>query len=177
MNRWICSMRDRSEGHCHLFKAHRIRNRTTKQKDLLPSNYIPCKSFTIEYWKDFSSNSPTNPQKKPITNEKSRGKNSKWTRVIVCIRSIDIGMSIHCDDEGKFSINHWPPLPIDDSVIILQMLQKPTVTMEEVLNRTIFARCQRRFEVRLVAFSPSIEITFVSLGTERDHPVDYYRTE
>jgi hypothetical protein len=39
------------------------------------------------------------------------------------MRSIDIGMSIHCDDEGKFTINHWPPLPIDDSVIILQMLQ------------------------------------------------------
>ena len=35
---------------------------------------------------------------------------------------LDIGMTIQCDDEGKFQIIHWPPLPVEDSVTILQIL-------------------------------------------------------
>jgi hypothetical protein len=36
---------------------------------------------------------------------------------------LDIGMTIVCDDEGKFQIIHWPPLPIGDSIAILQILE------------------------------------------------------
>ncbi|CAF4343598.1 unnamed protein product, partial [Adineta steineri] len=107
--------------------AHRIRNRSAKQKHLHISSYIPCKSFNIEYWKEYNLN---NQQKKTTINEKNR----------------DIGMTIVCDDDGKFQIIHWPPLPVEDSVAILQILEKSTFTMEEILNRTIYARCQRRFE-------------------------------
>jgi hypothetical protein len=32
-------------------------------------------------------------------------------------------MTIVCDDDGKFQIIHWPPLPIDDSIAILQILE------------------------------------------------------
>jgi hypothetical protein len=32
-------------------------------------------------------------------------------------------MTIVCDEDGKFQIQHWPPLPIDDSVAILQILK------------------------------------------------------
>ncbi|CAF4618710.1 unnamed protein product, partial [Rotaria magnacalcarata] len=60
---------------------------------------------------------------------------------------LDIGITILCDDDGKFQISHWPPLPIEDSVAILDILERPTFTMEEILSRTIYARCQRRFEV------------------------------
>lgn len=35
---------------------------------------------------------------------------------------IDIGMGIACDDDGKLQINHWPPLAVEDSVPILQIL-------------------------------------------------------
>lgn len=105
-------------------QANRIRNRSSKQKHLHISNYMPCKSLNIEYWKEYSFNYQ---QKKPDKNR-------------------DIGMTIVCDDDGKFQIIHWPPLPIEDSVTILQVLEKPTFTMEEILNRTIHARCQRRFE-------------------------------
>lgn len=108
-------------------QACRIRNRSSKQKHLHISNYISCKSFNIEYWKESHLN---HLQKKSMNNEKSR----------------DICMTIQCDDEGKFQIIHWPPLPVEDSVAILQLLDKPTFTMEEILNRTISARCQRRFE-------------------------------
>ncbi|CAF0807683.1 unnamed protein product [Adineta steineri] len=108
-------------------QAHRIRNRSAKQKHLHISSYIPCKSFNIEYWKEYNLN---NQQKKTTINEKNR----------------DIGMTVVCDDDGKFQIIHWPPLPVEDSVAILQILEKSTFTMEEILNRTIYARCQRRFE-------------------------------
>ncbi|CAF0742948.1 unnamed protein product [Adineta ricciae] len=111
-------------------QAYRIRNRSSKQKYLYLSNYIPCKSFNIEYWKEYHLNGFNNPHKKNMTNEKFR----------------DFGMTIVCDDEGKFQIIHWPPLPIEDSVAILQLLEKPTFTIEEILNRTLSARCQRRFE-------------------------------
>ena len=36
---------------------------------------------------------------------------------------LDIGMTIICDDDGKFQIIHWPPLSIEDSVAILQILE------------------------------------------------------
>ncbi|UJR25327.1 hypothetical protein I4U23_006678 [Adineta vaga] len=111
-------------------QAYRIRNRSTKQKHLHLSNYIPCKSFNIEYWKEYNLNGFNNSQKKPMVNERFR----------------DFGMTIVCDDDGKFQIMHWPPLPIEDSVAILEILEKPTFTIEEVMNRTISARCQRRFE-------------------------------
>ncbi|CAF4742169.1 unnamed protein product, partial [Rotaria magnacalcarata] len=64
--------------------------------------YIPCKSLSIEYWKEHNLNGFNNQQKKAITNEKTR----------------DIGITILCDDDGKFQISHWPPLPIEDSVAI-----------------------------------------------------------
>jgi len=32
-------------------------------------------------------------------------------------------MTILCDNEGKFQIQHWPPLPIDDSVAILRIVE------------------------------------------------------
>ncbi|CAF3375137.1 unnamed protein product [Rotaria socialis] len=112
-------------------QAHRIRNQGAKQKDLLISGYSACKSFNVEYWKDYyANNSNNNQQKKTILN----GKN------------IDIGMTILCDNDGKFQIQHWPPLPIDDTIAVSKILEKPIFTMEEILNRTIFARCQRRFE-------------------------------
>ncbi|CAF2044531.1 unnamed protein product [Rotaria magnacalcarata] len=111
-------------------QACRIRNRSSKQKHLYLSSYIPCKSLSIEYWKEHNLNGFNNQQKKAITNEKTR----------------DIGITILCDDDGKFQISHWPPLPIEDSVAILDILERPTFTMEEILSRTIYARCQRRFE-------------------------------
>ncbi|CAF4745146.1 unnamed protein product [Rotaria sp. Silwood2] len=88
-------------------QAHRIRNQGAKQKDLHISGYNPCKSFYIEYWKDYTATINNNPQKKQIFN----GKN------------MDIGMTIICDDNGKYQIQHWPPLPIDDSVAILKVLE------------------------------------------------------
>jgi hypothetical protein len=42
---------------------------------------------------------------------------------LILIGIIDIGMTIQCDNEGKFQIQHWPPLPIDDSVAILRIVQ------------------------------------------------------
>jgi hypothetical protein len=41
---------------------------------------------------------------------------------LIIIEILDIGMTIVCDENGKFEIQHWPPLPIDDSVAILQIL-------------------------------------------------------
>lgn len=38
-------------------------------------------------------------------------------------RVSDIGMTIQCDEEGKLQIQHWPPLPIDDTVAISQILE------------------------------------------------------
>ncbi|CAF1025919.1 unnamed protein product [Rotaria sordida] len=112
-------------------QAHRIRNQGAKQKDLHISGYNSCKSFSIEYWKDYTTNiNNNNQQKKQIPS----GKN------------MDIGMTIVCDDDGKFQIQHWPPLPIDDTVAVLKILEKPIFTMEDILNRAIYARCQRRFE-------------------------------
>ena len=32
-------------------------------------------------------------------------------------------MMVVCDDEGKFQIIHWPPLPVGDSIAILQLLE------------------------------------------------------
>jgi hypothetical protein len=32
-------------------------------------------------------------------------------------------MTIVCDDDGKFQIIHYPPLPIEDSIAILQILE------------------------------------------------------
>jgi hypothetical protein len=42
-------------------------------------------------------------------------------------------MSIACDDNGEFFIHHWPPLPIEDSVIILHMLQVSRPVFDENL--------------------------------------------
>jgi len=36
---------------------------------------------------------------------------------------VDIGMTISCDDEGIFHVDHWPPLPIDDTVEVQQILK------------------------------------------------------
>ncbi|UJR23584.1 hypothetical protein I4U23_026573 [Adineta vaga] len=111
-------------------QAHRIGNQAGKQKDLVISKYTGCKSFTVEYWKEYSTNTANTQLKKQIGNGKP----------------LDIGMTILCDDNGKFQIQHWPPLPVDDSVVIMKILEKSVFTMEEILNRTIYARCQRRFE-------------------------------
>jgi hypothetical protein len=35
----------------------------------------------------------------------------------------DIGMTIGCNEDGKFQIQHWPPLPVDDAVEVLQILE------------------------------------------------------
>jgi len=32
-------------------------------------------------------------------------------------------MTILCNEDGKLQIQHWPPLPIDDSVAIPQILE------------------------------------------------------
>ena len=32
-------------------------------------------------------------------------------------------MTIVCDDSGCFQIQHWPPLPIDDTVAISKILE------------------------------------------------------
>ena len=36
-------------------------------------------------------------------------------------------MTIVCDNDGKFQIQHWPPLPIDDTVAILKILEVSVV--------------------------------------------------
>ncbi|CAF0747923.1 unnamed protein product [Adineta ricciae] len=113
-------------------QAHRIGNQAGKQRELVISKYVPCKSFSVEYWKDYSTNTLNN--------------NTQSRKQVANGKAIDIGMTIICDDEGKFQIQHWPPLPVDDSIAIMNILQKPVFTMEEILNRTIYARCQRRFE-------------------------------
>jgi len=43
-------------------------------------------------------------------------------------------MTIVCDDDGKFQIIHYPPLPIEDSIAILQILEvgKTKLFFEEV---------------------------------------------
>ena len=38
-------------------------------------------------------------------------------------------MTILCDDEGKFQIIHWPPLPVGDSIVILQLLDVRNTAM------------------------------------------------
>lgn len=35
----------------------------------------------------------------------------------------DIGMTILCDEHGKLQIQHWPPLPIDDTISISKILE------------------------------------------------------
>lgn len=103
------------------FQATRIRNRSAKQKHLYLSNYIPCKSFNIEYWKEYNFN---NQQRKTIINEKPRGRRFDLLYLMeLNFEILDIGMTIVCDDEGKFQIIHWPPLPIGDSIAILQILE------------------------------------------------------
>ncbi len=42
---------------------------------------------------------------------------------------LDIGMTIVCDDDGKFQIIHWPPLPVEDSIAILQILEVGKILM------------------------------------------------
>lgn len=39
------------------------------------------------------------------------------------LKFLDIGMTILCDEDGKFHIQHWPPLPVDDSVAVLEILK------------------------------------------------------
>lgn len=56
------------------FKAHRIRSQGAKQKDLLISAYVQCKSFNIEYWRDYSLLTNTNSTRKPTTNSKNYGR-------------------------------------------------------------------------------------------------------
>jgi len=38
-------------------------------------------------------------------------------------------MTIVCDDDGKFQIIHWPPLPVEDSIAILQILEVGKILM------------------------------------------------
>ncbi len=54
-------------------KAHRIRNQGAKQKDLLISGYTSCKSFNIEYWKDYCTIINTNQPRKQVPNAKIFG--------------------------------------------------------------------------------------------------------
>jgi hypothetical protein len=55
-------------------QAHRIRNQGAKQKDLHISGYNACKSFNIEYWKDYSSIMNINLPRKQVINGKNFGK-------------------------------------------------------------------------------------------------------
>ena len=32
-------------------------------------------------------------------------------------------MTVTCDDDGKFHIKHSPPLPIEDSLAVMQLLE------------------------------------------------------
>ena len=57
----------------YFFQAHRIRSQGTKQKDLQISDYSPCKSFTIEYWKEYNANVINYQQKKQIIYGKNIG--------------------------------------------------------------------------------------------------------
>ncbi|CAF2842556.1 unnamed protein product [Rotaria sp. Silwood2] len=124
-------------------QAHRIRNQGAKQKDLHISGYNPCKSFYIEYWKDYTATINNNPQKKQIFN----GKN------------MDIGMTIICDDNGKYQIQHWPPLPIDDSVAILKVLEvRIFFDLLEIDSSIPALQCQ------LLPESTSEEILFISIN-------------
>ncbi len=108
-----------------LLKAHRIRNQGAKQKDLHISGYISCKSFNIEYWREYNANI-NNQSKKPVPNGKNMGIDKTifvLNSYLILIGIIDIGMTILCDNEGKFQIQHWPPLPINDSVAILRIVE------------------------------------------------------
>lgn len=48
---------------------------------------------------------------------------SEWT-------FLDVGLTILCDEDGRFQIEHWPPLPIDDCVEILQIFKVNTFGRE-----------------------------------------------
>ena len=56
-------------------KAHRIGNQSGKQRELIISKYTPCKSFSVEYWKDYSTNTLNNniQSRKQVGNGKAIG--------------------------------------------------------------------------------------------------------
>ncbi len=47
-------------------------------------------------------------------------------------------MTIICDENGKFRIQHWPPLPVDDSVAILEILEVKKLILIEIFYKIIF---------------------------------------
>lgn len=105
---------------------------------------MPCKSLNIEYWKEYSFNYQ---QKKP---DKSR----------------DIGMTIVCDDDGKFQIIHWPPLPVEDSVAILQILEVKSKKFASLIERmTRLFRNQRlrwrKFSIERFKLDVNVDLKFV----------------
>jgi hypothetical protein len=65
-------------------------------------------------------------------------KNRFFYLCFIFIGILDIGMTIACDENGKFQIQHWPPLPVDDSVAILQILEVRINFKLYVLWETIF---------------------------------------
>jgi len=65
-------------------------------------------------------------------------KNRFFYLCFILIKILDIGMTIACDENGKFQIQHWPPLPVDDSVAILQILEVRINFKLYVLWETIF---------------------------------------
>jgi hypothetical protein len=69
-----------------------MRNRSAKQKDIHISGYVSCKSFNIEYWKDYSANNTTNNNnnqlKKTIVNEKIRGRRFFRDDILIHLISI-----------------------------------------------------------------------------------------
>ncbi|CAF1670267.1 unnamed protein product, partial [Didymodactylos carnosus] len=97
--------------------AFRIRDRTaTKQNHLYISEYVACKSLTIEYWKDYVHSN--NIQKKPPPPQQQQ----QQQQSNVQSRS-DIRMTIICNDDAKFQISHFPPLSIKDSLAIDKILE------------------------------------------------------
>ena len=43
-------------------------------------------------------------------------------------------MTILCDEDGKFEIQHWPPLCIDDTVAISKILEVRIYILSDLLR-------------------------------------------
>ena len=74
-------------------------------------------------------------------------------------------MTIVCDDDGKFQIIHWPPLPIEDSVAILQLLEvKQSKGSDILINISIFRNQglqSRKFSIEHCLHDVNVDLKFV----------------
>jgi hypothetical protein len=103
-------------------------------------------------------------------------------------------MTIVCDDDGKFQIIHYPPLPIEDSIAILQILE---VEKQSFFLRFffLFINCRNlhlqwkkflieqslpvvnvdlKFVIYLHMNFFSIEKFFFFLGIKRNNSINYF---